>query len=135
LPLSVGIGGLVIRGAVCGLLAGLVAGLFALVIAEPLIDHAIALESQRAAAQAAAQGRILPPEVFSRSTQHLGLVVATITVGTAFGGLFGMLFYSIARGRRGVSNWIQALTLGGALFLGYFLAPFIRYPANPPGVG
>src|SRR5438094_63313 len=125
------IGGLVIRGAVCGLLAGLVAGLFALVIAEPLIDHAIALESQRVAAEAAAQGRALAPEVFSRSTQHLGLVVATVTVGTAFGALFGMLYYSVARGRLGASNWIQALTLGGAIFLGYFLAPFVRYPANP----
>jgi hypothetical protein len=130
-----GIGHLVIKGAICGLLAGLVAGAFAFIFAEPLIDHAIATEYQRAAAEAAARGATLPPEVFSRQTQRAGLVVATAAVSTAFGALFGMLFYGLSRQRQRASHWALALSLGTALFLGYYLVPFIRYPANPPGVG
>lgn len=130
-----GIGHLVIKGAICGLLAGLVAGAFAFIFAEPLIDHAIATEYQRAAAEAAARGAALPPEVFSRQTQRAGLVVATAVLSTAFGALFGMLFYGLSRRRQRASHWGLALSLGTALFLGYYLVPFIRYPANPPGVG
>jgi hypothetical protein len=133
MPLNTGIGGLILRGMVCGLLAGLVAGLFAFVIAEPVIDQAIARE--HALAAAAAGGGTMAPEVFSRPTQHTGLVVATATIGTAFGGLFGMLFYGLARRCREGSGWSLALTLAGALFVGYFLVPFLRYPANPPGAG
>lgn len=133
MPLRTGIGGLVLRGLVCGLLGGLTAGIFAFVIAEPVIDHAVALEHQRAEAAAAAQGGTLAPEVFSRPAQHTGLLVATAALGTAFGGLFGMLFYGIARRRLQGSGWSLALTLAGALFIGYYLVPFLRYPANPPG--
>jgi len=46
-----------------------------------------------------------------------------------------MLFYGLARRRPQLSGWNLALILGGAMFLGYYLVPFIRYPANPPGVG
>ncbi len=130
-----GIGGLVLRGAICGFAAGLVAGTFALVFAEPVIDRAVALEYQRETAASAAQGHDTPPEVFSRPTQHQGLVAATATVGTAFGALFGMIFYWLSRTRRQSSRWNLALALAGALFTGYYLAPFLRYPANPPGVG
>jgi hypothetical protein len=45
-----------------------------------------------------------------------------------------MLFHGIGPRRPG-SPWALALALGGALFLGYFVVPFLRYPANPPGVG
>lgn len=128
------LGKCVIRGVICGCLAGLAAGLFAYILVEPTIDRAVGLESAARAASSAAT----EPEVFSRPVQHLGLVVATTVLGAALGGLFGIVFFVIfvtARGREGGSPWAASLGLGGALFLGFYLVPFLRYPANPPGAG
>lgn len=125
-----GVGTHILRGVVCGLVAGLLAGVFAFFLVEPTIDRALALEY--AAAQAAGT---LQPEVFSRTTQHIGLVVATSLLGAALGGLFGILFFAINRGRSEGQLWERSLALGGALFLGFYLMPFIHYPANPPGTG
>lgn len=111
------------RGMAAGLLAGLLAGLFAFVVGEPLLDRAIGLE-------ASAHG-----EVFSRSTQKVGLFFATGFTGVFVGGLFGMAF-AYFRGRlESESDWIRSLSLAAAIFLGAALIPFLKYPANPPAVG
>ncbi|HZC18330.1 MAG TPA: CbtA family protein, partial [Rubrobacteraceae bacterium] len=33
------------------------------------------------------------------------------------------------------SEWNRSLSLAGAIFVGAFLIPFVKYPANPPTVG
>jgi predicted cobalt transporter CbtA len=125
------------RGMAAGLLAGILAGLFALVVAEPLLDQAIGLEeSNHQEAQASATHTHEDEgEVFSRSTQKVGLFFATGLSGVLVGGLFGLVF-AYFRGRMdSESDWIRSLSLAAALFAGAVLVPFLKYPANPPTVG
>jgi predicted cobalt transporter CbtA len=125
------------RGMVAGLLAGLLAGLFAFVVAEPLLDQAIGLAgSNHQEGQASATHTHEDEgEVFSRSTQKVGLFFATGLSGVLVGGVFGLVF-AYFRGRMDYeSDWIRSLSLAAALFAGAVLAPFLKYPANPPTVG
>ena len=116
------------RGMAAGLLAGLLAGLFAFVTGEPLLDQAIGLEEP-----AHVHGG--DEEVFSRSTQKVGLFFATGFTGTFVGGLFGLVF-AYFRGRlASESDWGRSLSLAAAIFAGAALFPFLKYPANPPTVG
>ena len=142
-----------LRGVVAGLVAGLLVGLLALLVAEPVIDRAVTLESQRVTNEyqhalnqaiidhhgdVGAAERQVPapaPEVFSRRTQRFGLVLATTLFGFGAGGVFAIVYLLV--GRRGADGtpWRRSLGLAGALLTGLYLLPFIRYPANPPGVG
>jgi hypothetical protein len=118
------------RGLAAGLLAGLLAGLFAFVVGEPLLDRAIGLE-ESSHGHGAGGGE----EVFSRSTQKVGLFFATGLSGTFVGGLFGLVF-AYFRGRLNAeSDWTRSLSLAAAIFAGAVLIPFLKYPANPPTVG
>lgn len=125
------------RGVLSGALAGLVAGVYAFAIAEPKMDKAVELEGIRSAAEEAAAG--LPPEhaeeVFTRTEQHFGLILASVGAGIAFGILFAALYWAVFRRTADARPWQRSLTLAGAAFTGWWLLPFLRYPANPPGVG
>ena len=119
------------------MLAGLLAGLFALVVAEPLLDQAIGLEeaNHQEGPASATHTHEDEGEVFSRSTQKVGLFFATGLSGVLVGGVFGLVF-AYFRGRMdSESDWIRSLSLAAALFAGAVLAPFLKYPANPPTVG
>jgi hypothetical protein len=124
------------RGMAAGLLAGLLAGLFAFLFGEPFVDQAVQIEETAAVGQheeAAMTGQ--EEELFSRSTQKIGLFFATGLFGVAVGGVFG-LAYAYFRGRlASKSEWNRSLSLAAALFIGAFLIPFVKYPANPPTVG
>jgi predicted cobalt transporter CbtA len=125
------------RGMAAGLLAGLLAGLFALVVAEPLLDQAIGLEqhTHQEGQASATHTHEDEGEVFSRSTQKVGLFFATGLSGVLVGGLFGLVF-AYFRGRMDSgSDWTRSLSLAAALFAGAVLVPFLKYPANPPTVG
>jgi predicted cobalt transporter CbtA len=125
------------RGMAAGLLAGLLAGLFALVVAEPLLDQAIGLEeaNHQEGPASATHTHEDEGEVFSRSTQKVGLFFATGLSGVLVGGLFGLVF-AYFRGRMdSESDWTRSLSLAAALFAGAVLVPFLKYPANPPTVG
>ncbi len=148
-----GVRGHLLRGVVAGLVAGFLVGLLALLVAEPVIDRAITLESKRVSGEyrrslnaaiiahhgdvAAAKREVTPPppEVFSRRTQHLGLVLATTLFGFGVGGIFAVVYLLISRRAASRTVWQRSTSLAGALLAGLSLIPFIRYPANPPGVG
>lgn len=132
------------RGMAAGLLAGLLAGLFAFVVGEPLLDRAIGLEetaqqeshgsadhTQSGGGDAQGDGE----EVFSRSTQKVGLFFATGLSGTFVGGLFGVAFAFFRERLASRSDWGRSMSLAAALFTGAALIPFLKYPANPPTVG
>lgn len=123
--------GLLKRGALAGAAAGVAAGLFGLVLAEPALDRAVALETARQAAG----GHALDAEVFTRSQQHAGLVLASLLTGLAFGVLLAVLYAVLHRRDPQVEPWRRSLALGGAAAFGLWLVPFLRYPAMPPGVG
>ena len=128
------------RGIAAGLLAGLLAGLFAFIFGEPTVDRAIQLEETAVADQheeeaAGGHSHEGEEEVFSRSTQKVGLFFATGLSGVLVGGIFGMAYAYFGGRLASGSEWIRSLSLAGALFVGAFLIPFLKYPANPPTVG
>lgn len=116
-----------------GLIAGAVATLFHEVLTEPVIDRAIAAEEARDAAQ---PGHAHEEPVVSRRGQKIGLVVGLLLYGAIWGVLVGLGVY-LTRG------WVPAgWSLGRrglviAVLAGWSVAlfPFLKYPANPPGVG
>lgn len=116
------------RGLIAGGIGGLLAGAFGYLLAEPLMDHAVDLESARQ--KALGEHTV---ETFSRNTQHLGFLAATLAVGIALGVLLAVVHRFIRQ--EGEDPWSAALRLGAGGFFALSLAPFLRYPSNPPGVG
>ncbi len=114
------VGTTLLRGLLAGAVAGLTTGLAGVVFAEPTLDAAIALETGNG------------DTLFSRDTQQVGLVVGLILVGAALGLLFGLAYRLVPAGTR---PWHRSLLLALGAFTALYLVPFLRYPANPPGVG
>lgn len=116
------------RGLAAGAVGGLLAGAFGYLLATPLMDRAVELEAARSAA--AGDSTV---ETFTRNTQHLGFLGATLAVGLALG-----VLYAVAHRISGGDDsdpWGKAIRLGAGAFFGLSVVPFLRYPANPPGVG
>ena len=133
---------LILRGILAGAVAGVLAFIFARIFAEPQVQAAIEYESARDAAQEAldkAAGLPVPGagrDIFSRTIQaDIGIGVGMIAFGVAMGALFAVA-YSICLGRTGNVRPRQlALLVAGGGFLGFYLVPFVKYPANPPAIG
>ncbi|MCU7726440.1 CbtA family protein [Actinoplanes sp. KI2] len=129
------------RGMLAGAIGGLLAFVFARIFAEPQIQQAIDYEDGRDHAQEALNSAagIVPHEhgeVFSRAVQgNVGIGVGLILFGVAMGALFAVA-YAICLGRTGrVRPRTLALLVAGGGFLGIYLVPFVKYPANPPAIG
>jgi len=125
------------RGLALGALAGLLAGLFAFVVGEPLVQDAIDIEEQKAAAHASVT--FVPAHisdvVVSRDAQRGGLLLGNVLYGVAMGVVFSVVFV-LVRGRgRQRSDWALATLVAGCAFVALALVPFLKYPANPPAVG
>ena len=133
---------LVLRGVLVGALAGLLAFVFARIFAEPQIQAAIDYETGRDTAQAVLDKAVgLPaepagPDIFSRTIQaNLGIGVGMIFFGIAMGALFAVA-YIVCLGRVGnLQPRTLALLVAAGGFLGVYLVPFVKYPANPPSIG
>ena len=131
----------ILRGALAGFIAGVLGFAFARVFAEPYIDRALDYEAGRDAAITAidkAQGVSVDldgPEIFSRTVQsNVGLATGIIGFATAMGALVAV-GYLVLHGRFGVRPRTLALLVPGFGFLGVYLLPFVKYPANPPAIG
>lgn len=122
------------RGLGAGLLGGLLAGVVAAVAAEHWVDRAIAFERARAGAAGH------ETELVSRAWQSTaGLLTATTLAGVALGGVFALVLAG-ALGRvrvdgRAMAPRPLASLLAAAGFVAVTLVPWLRYPADPPGVG
>jgi hypothetical protein len=119
------------RGAAAGGIAGLLTGAFSYLLAEPVLDRAVRLETARHAGE----GHSHTEEIFTRTEQHLGLVLAAVATGVALGVLFAVVYAALHRRDLDHRPWERSLGLAGAALTGIWLLPFLRYPANPPGVG
>ena len=133
---------IILRGVLVGALAGLLAFVFARIFAEPQIQAAIDYESGRDEAQAALDKAAgLPvgdegPELFTRAIQaNVGIGVGIVLFGVAMGAFFAVA-YAVCLGRVGNlrPRTLSVLVAGGG-FLGIYLVPFVKYPANPPSIG
>jgi hypothetical protein len=123
-----------LRSAVAaGLIAGAVAALFHGILTEPVIDRAIAAEEARDAAR---PGHTHAEPVVSRRGQKIGLAVGLLAYGAIWGVLVGLGVH-LTRGLApaGWSLGRRGLLLAGLVGWSVALFPFLKYPANPPGVG
>lgn len=129
------LGSLALTAALVGLLAGLGGALFASIAGEPAVDEAIAIEEANAAAHPEAEDPHAPEEAsVSRSDQAgIGLFSAYAITGAAFGGLLALTAHGFRRSR---PDPVTRVLLGGAILAGAFtVAPWFKYPPNPPAVG
>jgi hypothetical protein len=129
---------LILRGVLSGAIAGLLAFGFARIFAESSIQKAIDYEDGRAAAQQALDHTAAPAhsEVFTRTIQaNIGLGAGMVLFGVAMGALFAVI-YAVCLGRTGgLRPRSLSLLVAGGGFLGFYLVPFLKYPANPPSIG
>ena len=110
----------ILRGALAGAVAGLLTSLFHLLVTEPVLDRAIALEG-------AGDGAV------SRETQkYLGGPAGQVLFGVSVGLLFALAYRAVPSGG---TAWRKATGLALASWLVVAVVPQLRYPANPPGVG
>lgn len=116
------------RGLGSGLVAGTAAGLFLLLVGKPSLDEAIRLQHATSSGEHAAE------EVFTRGEQHLGMVLAAGLYGLALGGVLGIILFVMSRRING-SAWERSMKTALTGFGAFFLVPFLKYPASPPGVG
>lgn len=102
-----------------------------MLLIEPVIERAIQIESQ-----SAPRHEPVTAPVVSRTTQRWGLVAGLLLFGAVWGTLFGLVAY-VSRARQpqpwSAAKWgfLVALATGWTVSL----FPFLKYPANPPGVG
>src|SRR5262245_26724533 len=132
---------LILRGVAAGGIAGLFCFIFARIFAEPVVQAAINYQNARDGAQATldkAAGLPAPaadPDLFSRTIQaDVGAGVGLILFGAAIGALFAVAYILIGRRVR-ISARLLALLVAGGGFLGMYMVPFLKYPANPPSIG
>jgi predicted cobalt transporter CbtA len=129
------------RGALAGLFAGILGFVFARIWAEPIINKAIDYESGRDgwldALNKAAGRPVMPdgPEIFSRDIQStIGIASGIVAFSAAMGALVAVA-YLVLHGRFNVRPRVLVWQIAGFGFLGVYLLPFVKYPANPPAIG
>ncbi|MEA2685114.1 MAG: hypothetical protein QOE93_309 [Actinomycetota bacterium] len=123
-PRSVALGAVLL-----GVVGGLLAALLLTFVGEPRIEQAIKLEQAQAGHSVAGE-----PEIVSRSVQKgVGLFAAYAVTGAAFGLLFAVAFWAF-RGSR-PDPFHRALVAGAILAGALTVAPWLKYPPNPPAVG
>ncbi len=111
-----------------GAIAGLALGAFHFFFTERLIQAAIDLEQ----AMPGHEGEV---EVVSREMQRVGLVVGFLIYGLAAGVLFTCALFLLQRVLPGMTLARKAAALAITAYWCFALGPFLKYPANPPGVG
>ena len=118
---------------VAGLIGGAIASVFHEVFTEPVIDRAIAAEEERAAAQ---PGHHDGEPVVTRRGQKIGLAVGLLLYGSIWGLLVGLTIHATRGWTPGAWNLARrGAVLAGLLGWAVAIFPFMKYPANPPGVG
>ncbi len=114
-------------------MAGLAAFGFARWKGEPAVNKAIAFEDY---VEYTVHHEAPEAEPVSRALQDsAGLGTGAILYGVAMGGIFALVF-SVAYGRIGLRTARgTSAVLGLLAFIGLFVVPLLKYPANPPSVG
>ena len=125
-----------VRGLAAGLLAGLVTFLVAFTVGEPHVQAAIDVEESHAASSDATHHHEDDGTVVSRHDQRTwGLLTGSLGVGTALGGLAGLVSAGMV-GRVGRLSPRQSTAVVALVgWVAVSLVPFLKYPASPPAVG
>jgi predicted cobalt transporter CbtA len=117
------------RGAIAGLAGGVAVALVLRLIGEDAIGRAVALEARLNPSPAGHR------EMFDRATQQAGGMVAALLFGLAVGVTFAVVLATVRHRMAGPGDTRRAISLAAVAFVTVALVPFLKYPANPPGVG
>lgn len=127
------LGSLVLTAALVGLVAGFCAATFGSIAGEPAIRDAIAIE-EAAAEHGGAHDEGDDEASVSRADQSgFGLFAGYMLTGAAFGALLGLVTHGLRRGRPEIHR--RTYLAGAILAGGFTVAPWLKYPPNPPAVG
>jgi pimeloyl-ACP methyl ester carboxylesterase len=129
------------RGMLAGVVGGVVAFVISYVFGEGPLSAGIAFEESHAVPEGMAgmpgmagmeMGEAEPVGRAVQST--LGLGVVALLFGVAIGGLFALV-YAVTQGRLGaIGPRAAAMVVAVSGFVGAYLIPQFKYPANPPGI-
>ena len=108
-----------------------------LLLVEPSIDGAIEIENQALFASGEAQDTAEFRADYEqyRIWQKSGMILGSLVMGTSLGALFGILFIIFQNRLPGRSTLQKSMVLAAASWAVLYLAPFIKYPPNPPAAG
>ena len=120
----------------CGACAGILHGAATLVLAEPYIDEAIAIENMGMFVTGSEQNLQLQTELDEyRVWQKSGMMLGSVILGISTGALFGMIYWVTRKGLPGRSSLQKSMMLAASAWVLLYLAAFIKYPPDLPGIG
>jgi predicted cobalt transporter CbtA len=116
-----------------GIIAGVILAGVNYFVAEPFIDQAIGIEVNNSIAS----GEVVDFDELSsyRVWQKEGTFVAGAFLGLTYGAILGIIYVISRKYLPSSSDRKKALILAAIMCLSLYIVPFIKYPANPPGVG
>jgi predicted cobalt transporter CbtA len=116
-----------------GVIAGVILAGVNYFVAEPFIDQAIGIEVDNSIAS----GEVVDFDELSsyRVWQKEGTFAADAFLGLTYGAILGIIYVISRKYLPSSSDRKKALILAAIMCLSLYIVPFIKYPANPPGVG
>ena len=116
-----------------GVIAGVILAGVSYFVAEPFIDQAIGIEVDNSIAS----GEVVDFDELSsyRMWQKEGTFAADAFLGLTYGAILGIIYVISRKYLPSSSDRKKALILAAIMCLSLYIVPFIKYPANPPGVG
>lgn len=122
---------IVVAAVLIGVLSGLGGAIFHSVVTEPRMDEAVALESRADGhREAHADGEVM---VSRRDQKGAGLFLAYGLIGAAYGLFLAIASLSL---RTTTGGPFRRVVVSGVILAGAIaVAPWLKYPPNPPGVG
>ena len=125
------LGSIIKAAVIAGLAAGLLTAVFHFFVTEPVMERAIELEDLLMQAQGVTGEELL----VDRGVQRGGLFLGFLLYGLTWGLLFGAAYRTTERWLPFIGARLRGPLL--VLLAGWSVAvfPFLKYPANPPGVG
>ena len=127
---------IILRAVLVGIVAGLIVGVFHNIFTVPVIERAIALEEERAAAELPAGTPVEEePPLVSLGAQRVGMALGMGILGAVFGLVFAGA-YGLLRLALPDSTPIALAIVAG--LLGFWALSFLvslKFPFVPPGVG
>jgi hypothetical protein len=121
---------------VMGVIVGFLVAAYMNIFNVPVMEWAIDLEGQAAAASGDGDDAPLPLEFLaSLGGQRVGMSVGLAVVGVLYAAVFTGLYHLIRRATPGWSPWAWASVAGLLGFWGVSMYTQIKFPLNPPGIG
>lgn len=113
-----------------GIVAALVTGVYHFAFTEPVLQRAIDYEHEASLAAGDDED-----ELVSRSAQRVGLFVGVVIFGLAWCLISAAIYFALQLWLPAWSAVSRVAFLAVSMYWSVGLFPFLKYPANPPGVG